>query len=235
MAQATFFGRIVERKFTQALRSRRKSDRSYSSPASLSLRIRQAGSRPRIFECGTGGGKSFGDFRSTAERKLCRQFPRTSRRLGGNKLALRSRNCAESSCKRTGCSAVTVQWLPWKWETCANRRKASRPGFAPSVKRRSGQASACQDVQQYPPRKGSSIGTWVLSGPRGPSSGGFGLNRKGKSWFPRRPKEGPGPEKGYFHSFGSVLQVLRAPTEREGAGFFGDRKSPPLSRRGWTL
>jgi hypothetical protein len=150
-------------------------------------------------------------------------------------LALRSRNCAESSRKRAGCSAVTVQWLPWKQETCANRRNASRPGFAPSVKRKPGQASVCPDVQQNPPRKGSSIGTWVLSGPRGSSSGGFGLDRKGKSWFLREPKKGPRPEKGNFHSSGGVLQVLRAPTAREGAGFFGDRKSQPLSRRGWTL
>lgn len=142
-----------------------KSDRSCSNPASLSLRIRQAGARNQIFECGTGGGKSFGNFRSGAGRKSCRQFLRTSRHFGGKELALRSRNCAESSRKRTGCSAVTVQWLPWKWETCANRRKASRPGFAPSVKRRFRQASACRNVQQNPPRKGSSIGTWVLSGP----------------------------------------------------------------------
>jgi len=86
-----------------------KSDRSYGSPASLSLRIWQAGSRSRILECGIGGGKSFGYFRSTAGRKSCRQFPWTSRRLGGKKLALRSRNCAGSSRKWMKCSAVTVQ------------------------------------------------------------------------------------------------------------------------------
>jgi hypothetical protein len=64
---------------------------------------------------------------------------------------------------------------------------------------------------------------------------GLGLNRKGKSWFLRESKKGPGPEKGYFHSLGSVLQVLRASTEREGGKFFGTRKSKNLSRRGRTL